>query len=110
MIRRGHAKLYINDDYVGDVAVQGTEDSWSHGNFRPQPQFTKYAPLFGRWSLMMHADGPNEPISQPARDELRSIEFKIDRLAARLHFIESDTWVPCSQLNIDGRLIEWKSG
>ena len=75
----------------------------------PRPEFTKYAPLFGQWSLMMHADGADEPLSQTARDELRSIEYKIDRLTGRLHYVESDTWVRCAQLNIDGRLIEWKS-
>jgi hypothetical protein len=104
-----HAKLVINDEPVGDVFVQGTEDSWSHGRFDALQAFAKFAPLFGRWSLMMHVDGTYVPLSEAAGDELRRTEIEIDRLRAKLHFAGSDTWVTCRQLNIDGPLIEWKS-
>jgi hypothetical protein len=103
------AKLYINGDHVGDVAVQGTEGSWSHGHFRPREEFSKFAPLFGRWSLMMHAGGVYEPLTAAASAELRLVECGIDRLKARLAFEASGTHVACAQLNIDGPLIEWKS-
>jgi hypothetical protein len=103
------AELYLNDERVGDVTVQGTEDSWSHGLFEPGERFSKFAPLFGGWSLMMHADGAYERLSKAAAEELRQIEFEIDRLHAKLHFPDGDEWVTCSQLNIDGLLIEWKS-
>ena len=109
MIRPEQAKLFINDEPVGDVIVQGTEDSWSHGRFHANDAFARFAPLFGRWSLLMHADGTYEPLSEAASDELREMEIEIDRLRAKLHFADIDRWVNCSQLNIDGPLIEWKS-
>ena len=109
MTRRVHAKLFINDEPVGEVFVQGTEDSWSHGRFHADQAFAKFAPLFGRWSLMMHVDGAYVPLSEAASDELRRIEIEIDRLRAKLHFADADAWVTCRQLNIDGQLIEWKS-
>ena len=108
MTRGGHARLYINDGYVGEVLVQGAEDSWSHGEFRPAQGFAAFAPLFGRWSLAMHSGGAYEPLVHWASDELRQVECNIDRLHAKLYFAESGRWVRCSQLNIDGPLIEWK--
>jgi hypothetical protein len=104
----GQVELFINGEHVGDVDVQRTEGSWAHGNFQPRPAFAKFAPLFGQWSLLMHADAPGEPLNAAAADELRLTEFAIDRLSARLHFVEGDRWLTCWQLNIDGRLIEWK--
>jgi hypothetical protein len=106
--RKRYAKLYINDDYVGDVVVQGCEGSWSHGQFSAQQTFQKFAPLFGQWSLLMHADGAYEPLSRAASDALRRVEFRIDRLSAKLFFERTGKWVTCAQLNIDGPLIEWK--
>jgi hypothetical protein len=103
------AQLALNGEYVGDVVLQRREDSWAHGLFYPTDAFAKYAPLFGRWSLLMHADGEFEPLSDAARDELRQTEADIDRLCATLHFIEGDHRVNCLQLNIDAGLIEWKS-
>jgi hypothetical protein len=108
MTRAGHVELFINDECVGDVDVRRAEGSWTHGTFRPRPAFARYAPLFGRWSLLMHADGAYERLSEAAADELRRAEFEIDRLTPRLHFVEGDVWVACRQLNIDGALIEWK--
>jgi hypothetical protein len=108
MSDRKDAELYINDDYVGDVVVQGTEDSWCHGNFYPKPEFTKFATIFGQWSIVMHADSEDEQLSDAASEELRQMEVQIDQLRAKLLLIESGKWVMCSQLNIDGELIEWK--
>jgi hypothetical protein len=105
---RGHAELYINDRRVGAVEVQRTEGSWSHGTFRPNEAFGPFAPLFGRWSLLMHADGEYERLSRAAGEELREVECEIDRLHAKLRFAESGRTVRCAQLNIDGVLIEWK--
>jgi hypothetical protein len=106
---RGDAALYLNDERVGDVVVQRTEDSWSHGTFSPGEGFAKYAPVFGRWSLLMHADGGGERLSAAASEELRRTEYEIDRLRAKLKFEEDGEWVNCAQLNIDGPLIEWKT-
>ena len=110
MSQRGRAKLFINDIEVGDVAMQGSEDSWSHGCFHPNTAFAQFALLFGRWSLFMHVDGEYEPLSEAASSELRQTEYAIDRLQAKLLFHESHEWMPCTQLNIDGELIEWKRG
>ena len=104
-----HATLYINDAPVGEVVVKRVGASWSHGDFRPNKAFTRFAPLFGEWSLLMHADGAYERLSKAASDELRQVEFQLDRLHAKLQFPESGEWVSCSQLNIDGEMIEWKT-
>jgi hypothetical protein len=101
------ARLYINDDHVGDVIVQGTDGSWSYGEFQPRQAFAPFAPLFGEWSFMMHACGAYQPLDDAVRAELRRVECGIDRLQARLDF--RDRCVTCVQLNIDGPLIEWKS-
>jgi hypothetical protein len=102
------ARLYLNNTLVGVVVVQRQEDSWAHGRFEPGPEFAQFAPLFGQWSLLMHADGEFDRLSPEAGEELRRIEFEIDGLRAKLHFAETDQWLRCAQLNIDGELIEWK--
>jgi hypothetical protein len=47
-------------------------------------------------------------LDDAAGGELRRVECTIDRLHARPHVEDSDRWVGCAQLNIDGPLIEWK--
>lgn len=107
---RGAATLYINDEPVGEVAVRRTEDSWSLGLFTPAPSFAKFAPVFAEWSRIMHAGAVSAPLSRAESDNLRRVECEIDRLRARLHFPGRGEWVTCAQVNIDGRLIEWKVG
>jgi hypothetical protein len=102
------AELYLDNKYVGDVVYQRSEDSWSHGEFHPHPAFAPFAELFGRWSLLMHADDTDDRRTDATRDELRKVEHEIDRLRAKLHFVEGDEWLTCAQVNIDGPLIEWK--
>ena len=63
---------------------------------------------FGRWSLLMHADGEREPLSEAAGDELRRVEYEIDAMKAKLIFPHTGATIRCAQLNIDGELIEWK--
>ena len=103
-----HADLYLDDKLVGNVVVQRTEDSWAHGQFKPNNAFSDFAEAFGRWSLLMHADGAGEKMSEAAGDELRQVEYEIDRMKARLFFPETEKWLKCAQINIDGELIEWK--
>ena len=108
-LRQGqHAKLYLNNVVVGEVIVQRTEDSWAHGEFEPNPAFARFAETFGRWSLLIHADPHDEKLSNAAGDELREVERELDQLRAKLHFADSNEWVKCAQVNIDGPLIEWK--
>lgn len=102
------ARLYINDKPVGDVVTKREGASWSFGDFRPAKAFARFAPLFRRWSLLMHPDRGYKRLSQADRDALRQLELELDCLHAKLRFIDSGRWVACSQLNIDGRLIEWK--
>ena len=103
------AKLYINGEPVGEVLVQRTGASWSHGQFRPEKAFSRFAPLFGRWALLMQGGGNCARLDRAAGENLRKAELEIDRLHAKLHLLEGDEWVTCSQLNIDGPMIEWKS-
>ena len=109
MPHRGPAHLYLNDQLVGDVTPQRKDDAWTCGQFRPCAAFSSFAPLFGRWSLLMHADGRFEHLSPAARDELRKAEIEIDSLHVKLHFYQSDEWIRIGQLNIDGAMIEWKA-
>jgi hypothetical protein len=104
-----HATLYIDDEPVGDVVAKRGGASWSHGDFRPNPAFVKFAPIFGEWSLLMHADGAYKRLSRATSEGLRQVEFELDRLHAELQFVEGGEWVACSQLNIDGEMIEWKA-
>jgi hypothetical protein len=102
------ARLFINGKDVGDVVLQSFADSWGFGKFVPRPGFAEFAPTFGNWSLLIHADDGEKRLSEAASDELRAAEYAIDSLHAKL-FIERDNeWVDIGQLNIDGPLIEWK--
>jgi hypothetical protein len=107
------AKLFLNDRDVGTVKVNGWDDSWGFGEFSPGEGFSHFAPRFGAWSLLMHADdGADEPahgrLSGAASEELREVEREIDRLHAALYLLGPREWRKVSQLNIDGPLIEWK--
>jgi hypothetical protein len=102
------AKLFIKGQHVGDVCVQGLDSSWGYGEFTPNNCFSEFAPLFGTWSLLMHADEASAVMSQAASEELRKIETALDALKAELHWYESEKVLAVTQLNIDGNLIEWK--
>ena len=101
------ARLYLNDTEVGTIRVRGWDDSWGFGECAPGDAFAQFAPHFGRWSLLMHADG-DERLSQAASDELREAECAIDRIHAKLHLSKAGRWRTITQLNIDGSLVEWK--
>ncbi|HEY7090117.1 MAG TPA: hypothetical protein VH518_18615 [Tepidisphaeraceae bacterium] len=102
------ARLYLNGKEVGGVALKSLADSWGFGEFTPNAAFGEFATLFGKWSLLMHADDDEKKLSEEASDELRRAEFEIDALRAKLLVNETNEWVDVSQLNIDGPLIEWK--
>lgn len=106
-------KLFLNHRAVGTVRIKGWDDSWGFGEFSPGEGFSHYAPRFGAWSLLMHADdGADDPahgrLSVAAAEELREIEREIDRLNASLYLPGPQQWRRISQLNIDGPMIEWK--
>jgi hypothetical protein len=101
------AQLYLNDALVGDVVIEGRGHSWSYGRFQPHPNFSAFAMLFGRWSMLMHEENDGR-LGPAASDELRQTECEIDRLNARLFIVDDQKWVKCAQLNIDSEMIEWK--
>jgi hypothetical protein len=107
--RETYADLYLNGQPVGRVRLKHGDHSWHFGEFEPDERFTQFAALFGRWSLLMHADEDADRLTTAASEELREIEMEIDRLRAKLHFPETDRWTTLDQLNIDGELIDWKS-
>ena len=103
------AQLYLNGKMVGAVLVQRREDSWTHGRFTPNEAFGEFAEVFGRWSLLMHADGEHERMSEAAGEELRRCEYEIDRMRAKLVLDDTGETIQCAQINIDGELVEWKT-
>ncbi len=94
---------------VGTVEIHSEENSWHFGVFTPHADFTPFAPLFGRWSLLMHADEDADRLTDAASDELRQTEIEIDRLCAKLRIPATDQWRDLQQINIDGELIDWKT-
>lgn len=102
------AQLFLNGELAGLVTTRHRDNSWAFGDFTPTAKFKAFAPLFGRWSLLMHADGDTEPMSNAAAEELRETEVAIDLLKAKLFVPERDAWYPLAQVNIDGPMIEWK--
>jgi hypothetical protein len=105
---RRTGRLFLNRVPVGSIIVRGHDGSWTFGDFTPEEGFSQFAPVFGRWSLLMHADGANERLSEAASEELRQTEFAIDSIRAMLLLDSSEEYRPLRQLNIDGPLIEWK--
>lgn len=102
------AKLFLDGVDVGIVTVLGTTDSWSFGDFAPNERFSDFAPTFGQWSLLMHAEDDQPQMSRDASEELRRVEYAIDALHARLFEVQREKWIDIAQINIDGPLIEWK--
>jgi hypothetical protein len=109
-MRTVHAlgSLFLNGQDVGTVKVRGWNSSWGIGDFTPNENFSQFAPIFGNWSLLMHADADQQKLTDAASEELRQAEYQIDSLHARLFFSDTREWHDLRQLNIDGSLIEWK--
>jgi hypothetical protein len=102
------AHLILDGNAVGLVTYRGSSDSWSYGDFEPAPEFSRFAPLFGSWSLLIHAEDDETSQSPAASEELREAEVAIDALRAELRWVDKAESTRLSQVNIDGRLIEWK--
>lgn len=106
-VKGARGVLHLNGTRVGDVVVYGWDASWTYGRFTPGDAFGRFATIFGRWSLLMHAD-EREPLSRAAAEELREAEQQMDAVKARVFFPDDEDWHDVAQLNIDGDLIEWK--
>jgi hypothetical protein len=102
------ARLFLNGTEVGAVSVRGHSGSWGFGEFAPSPQFAAFAPLFAKWSSLMHAEGVDGRLSATVSEELRASEYELDALRASLLLDNPKERHQLRQLNIDGRLIEWK--
>jgi hypothetical protein len=106
---RVEAELFLDGKFVGKIAIKGKNHSWHFGEFHPNAEFAAFAPLFGRWSLLMHADEDSARLSRAASEELRQTEIELDRLEAKLFIPSTGTWKVIRQVNIDGSLIDWKT-
>ena len=106
--RRGLAGVYLDDIHVGDTQVTHWDGSWGFGSFEPNNNFSKFAPLFGLWLLLLHVDDDRASLSRDAARELSIAERLLDRLHVRLHFMADNLWVPVAQLMIDRGQLEWK--
>jgi hypothetical protein len=104
------ARLFLNNKHVGDIRVRGWESSWGYGEFSPNEQFSEFATIYGRWSLLLHAADDERNLPDAASDELRQAEYDMDSVRARLFLPKSEEWRDITQLNIDGKLVEWKEG
>lgn len=105
---QGMAELHLNGKLVGHVRLVGREGGWYFGELEPMEGFSEFAPLFGRWSLLMHADSEGEKLTDAALEELRDAEIELDRLRARVRMVSTGQWRNVRQLNIDGKLVDWK--
>jgi hypothetical protein len=103
-----HARLYLNDREVGDVVVRKCDNGWGFGEFCPNENFSQFAPIYGKWALLMHADEDEAQLSEAASEELRVAEYEMDAIRAKLLLQGSGEWRDLMQVNIDGPLIEWK--
>jgi hypothetical protein len=100
--------LYLEGQDVGTVVVKGRDNSGGYGDFTPSEQFAAFAPAYGLWSLLMHADEDSSRLSPAASSELASAESALDAIKARLFFPAQRRWVDVAQLTIDGELLEWR--
>lgn len=102
------AELYLDGVCVGHIESHGSSDSWGYGEFTPSESFSRFAPYFGAWSLLIHEDDDRKQISREALEELRDAEVAIDSIRAELRWLDPPDRTPLLQLNIDGTMIEWK--
>lgn len=90
------------------MAVKGFNASWGYGDFLPDPSFSEFAPVFGQWSLLMHAQSDHERPDSATAEELRQIERLLDSIRARLFFPKTNESIAVPQLAISNELLEWK--
>ncbi len=100
------ARLFINGQHVGDIAVTAWKGAWGLGEFSAGEQFAPFAPLFAEWSRMMHADAGL--ISDDVSDRLRELERAMYALKCDVLLHEMQQRRQLTILNIDGSMIEWK--
>jgi hypothetical protein len=106
--RSGRAILFLNGQAVGMVDTKARDTSWYFADFSPNAAFSQYAPIYGAWSLLMHAEGDDGRLSREHAEELSRAEAMLDRIKAQLVFVEDQQRVDVAQLTIDQDQLEWK--
>jgi hypothetical protein len=101
-------QVFLDGKNVGSAIIRGHDHGWYFGDFTPAPTFSEFAPFYGQWSLLMHADDDREQISPEASEELRRTEIAMDRIRARIFVPACEQWCDAVEINIDGPLIEWR--
>jgi hypothetical protein len=105
---RSLGRLYLNDQFVGNVVIRGYDGPWGFGEFWPEPVFERFAPLFNEWSRLMHAPEAAVRLTERISDALRRVECALYAIHAKIHIDSVDQWRQIAILNIDGKMIEWK--
>ncbi len=82
--------------------------SWYFADFSPNAAFSRFAPIFGSWVLLMHAEDDADRLSRDNAEELAKAEVLLDSIKAQLVFLEDDHRVDVAQLTIDQDKLEWK--
>jgi hypothetical protein len=106
--RSGPAILILNGRQVGVVHTRGWNTSWGFGDFVPNEAFSDFAPIFGMWSLLMHADDDRDRLSRDTIEELAKAEAILDSIKAQLEFENEPQRVDVATLTIEGSQLEWK--
>ena len=106
--RSGRAILLLNGEAVGEVNTKSWDASWYFADFSPNDAFSQFAPIFGSWSLLMHAEGDADRLSRENAEELARAEALLDSIKAQLVFLEDQQRVNVAQLTIDQNQLEWK--
>jgi hypothetical protein len=106
--RSGSATLLLNGKAVGTVNTTGWNTSWGFGEFIPNEAFSDFAPVFGAWSLLMHAEDDRDRLSRDTIEELAKAEAMLDSIKAQLEFVDEAVRVDVATLTIDGNQLEWK--
>ena len=78
------------------------------GEFVPNESFSAFAPIFGMWSLLMHADDDRDRLSRDTIEELAKAEAILDSIKVQLEFVDEPTRVDVATLTIEGNQLEWK--
>ncbi len=106
--RAGPAVLILNGKTVGTVVTKRWDTSWGFAEFCPNDAFSDFAPIFGTWSLLMHAEDDRDRLSRETTAELAKAEALLDTIKAQLEFIDQHQRVDIATLTIDGNQLEWK--
>ena len=106
--RGATAVLYLNETRVGEVNVKSGNATWGYGHFAPETDFSVFAPIYGRWALLMHAQAESEKPDRATAEELARAERLVDSVKAKLYFVNSAEWVKVSELMIGTELLEWR--